>query len=83
MVNGRQPRCVGHVLQHSEPAAFCDGFQSGKFELTSNLSVLFFKIKRVDLSDSGLYFCGYFLSGDPVIVSATYLDVLGKIVPLD
>uniref|UniRef100_A0A3Q1J078 Immunoglobulin V-set domain-containing protein n=1 Tax=Anabas testudineus TaxID=64144 RepID=A0A3Q1J078_ANATE len=70
-----KPHCVSSIFKPSEPASFCDGFQNGKFETTSNMSTVFLKIKRVDLSDSGLYFCGYYIINNPVIVHATYLDV--------
>lgn len=80
IVNRTQPLCVSSMFKPAEPASFCSGFQSGKLEMSSNLSTVFLKIKQVDLSDSGLYFCGYIVLRDPVIVSATYLDVRGKIV---
>ncbi|XP_033182400.1 uncharacterized protein LOC113157822 [Anabas testudineus] len=70
-----KPHCVSSIFKPSEPASFCDGFQNGNFETTSNMSTVFLKIKRVDLSDSGLYFCGYYIINSPVIVHATYLDV--------
>uniref|UniRef100_A0A8D0AL73 Ig-like domain-containing protein n=1 Tax=Sander lucioperca TaxID=283035 RepID=A0A8D0AL73_SANLU len=48
---------------------------SGKFNMTSNTTTLFLNINHVDLSDSGLYFCGFYSDGKPVIVSGTYLKV--------
>uniref|UniRef100_A0A4W6CWR9 Ig-like domain-containing protein n=1 Tax=Lates calcarifer TaxID=8187 RepID=A0A4W6CWR9_LATCA len=61
-------------------ASYSDGFQNGKFNMTSNSTTLFLNIKPVDLSDSGLYFCGLPTTGNSVISSATYLKVQGKIV---
>lgn len=78
LVNRTQPRCIAYIYSSSEPASFCSGAENGKFELTSNTSTLFLKIKPVNLSDSGLYFCGYYLNSWSVIVSATYLNVQGK-----
>ncbi|XP_044039105.1 uncharacterized protein LOC122869830 isoform X4 [Siniperca chuatsi] len=63
--------------------SFCDGYQNGKFNMTSNTTTLFLKIKQVDLTDSGLYFCGFYSAGNSVIVSATYLKVQGSDEPHD
>uniref|UniRef100_A0A3Q3IHU1 Ig-like domain-containing protein n=1 Tax=Monopterus albus TaxID=43700 RepID=A0A3Q3IHU1_MONAL len=70
-----KPQCICHLFKSTEPAKFCDGFQNGKYEATSNVSNLFLKMKLVELSDSGLYFCGYYITRTPVIVEATYLEV--------
>ena len=80
VVSRSQPRCVSQMFRTADPAKLCDGFQSGKFEMSSNISTLFLRIKQVNSSDSGLYFCGFYLSRAPVIVSSTYVQVQGKIV---
>ncbi|XP_008285396.1 T-cell surface glycoprotein CD8 beta chain-like [Stegastes partitus] len=67
--------CVSSMFKASEPDRLCEGVQRGKFEMTSNMSTVFLSIKHVDLSDSGLYFCGYMLSKNPVVVDATNLEV--------
>lgn len=59
----------------SEKVFSCDG---KKFCTSSNTSVVFLKIKQVNSSDSGLYFCGEKLNDKLVIVTGTYLKVQGK-----
>ncbi|KAM3591129.1 uncharacterized protein V6R79_022934 [Siganus canaliculatus] len=63
----------------AEPASFCRSFRNGKFELSSNSLTLVLKIKNVDSSNSGLYFCGFWTSGGAVIVNASYLQVQGNV----
>uniref|UniRef100_A0A4W6D5I4 Ig-like domain-containing protein n=1 Tax=Lates calcarifer TaxID=8187 RepID=A0A4W6D5I4_LATCA len=70
-----KPSCISTIYTSSRPASFCDGFQNDRFEVTSNSSTVFLKIRKVDSSDSGLYFCGYHITSNPVIVGATYLEV--------
>ncbi|XP_038586381.1 uncharacterized protein LOC119911552 [Micropterus salmoides] len=67
--------CISSMFSSDTNATFCDGFQNNKFNMTSNTTTIFLKIKQVDLSDSGLYFCGFYSNGNSVIVSATYLKV--------
>lgn len=74
-----EPQCISFMFEPLKPASFCDGFRNGKFETSSNISTLFLKIKQVNLTDSGLYFCGYYIMTNPVIVGAIYLEVQGKI----
>ncbi|XP_071394025.1 uncharacterized protein [Centroberyx affinis] len=77
LVSRSKPCCIS-TMYSSNDASYCDGFQNDKFEMRSNVSSVFLKIKQVDLSDSGLYFCGVYLSGHTVIVNATYLKVQEK-----
>ncbi|XP_039460979.1 uncharacterized protein LOC120435425 isoform X2 [Oreochromis aureus] len=58
------------------------GFKTGKFEMTKNTSDVFLKIKQVDVSDSGLYFCG-FLSEGRLNSSVMQLKVGGTDEPQD
>ncbi|XP_045920823.1 uncharacterized protein LOC123980458 [Micropterus dolomieu] len=67
--------CISSMSNSETSTLFCDGFQNSKFNMTSNTTTIFLKIKQVDLSDSGLYFCGFYSNGNSVIVSATYLKV--------
>uniref|UniRef100_A0A3Q4H7L4 Ig-like domain-containing protein n=1 Tax=Neolamprologus brichardi TaxID=32507 RepID=A0A3Q4H7L4_NEOBR len=67
--------CICSTSQPDEPVSFCKGLQSGKFEMSTNISTVFLKIKQVDLLDSGLYFCGAYLSNYAVIVHATNVEV--------
>ncbi|XP_078020530.1 uncharacterized protein LOC144459773 [Epinephelus lanceolatus] len=67
--------CISSMLTSDTKALLCDGFQNGKFNMASNTTTLFLTIKPVDVSDSGLYFCGISPDGKSVIDSATYLNV--------
>uniref|UniRef100_A0A8C9X9W0 Ig-like domain-containing protein n=2 Tax=Sander lucioperca TaxID=283035 RepID=A0A8C9X9W0_SANLU len=68
---------ISSMQSSDSNASVYDGFQNGKFNMTSNTTTLFLNINHVDLSDSGLYFCGFYSDGKPVIVSGTYLKVQG------
>ncbi|XP_068569912.1 uncharacterized protein [Cebidichthys violaceus] len=83
VVKGSQPRSICFIYKPPENATFSDGFKNGKFEMRTNISTVFLKIKQVNSSDSGLYFCGYYLMNNPVIFNATYLEVQGSGEPHD
>ncbi|XP_026208384.1 uncharacterized protein LOC113157245 [Anabas testudineus] len=77
LVNRTKTNCIALISKSNSRPEFCDGFLKGKFEMGTNVSTVFLKIKQVDLSDSGLYFCQFFFGGRSVY-SVTYLTVEGS-----
>ncbi|XP_070711346.1 uncharacterized protein [Pempheris klunzingeri] len=74
VVNRTKPSCISSLLFSSDEAKFCNGFQNG-YEMSSNISTVFLTIKQVNVSDSGLYFCGSYIKGHIVTSDATSLRV--------
>ncbi|XP_030609879.1 uncharacterized protein LOC115797439 [Archocentrus centrarchus] len=64
--------CISSMCSSDSNVSFCDGFQNGKFSMTSNTTELFLSIKQVDLSDSGLYFCGEKNNGNSAFTNGTF-----------
>ncbi|XP_022607992.1 uncharacterized protein LOC111226946 [Seriola dumerili] len=77
LVNRTKASCISSMYKAENEASFCDGFQN-RFEMSSNISNVFLKIKRVDLSDSGLYFCGFYKDAHTVITDTIHLYVQGN-----
>uniref|UniRef100_A0A3Q1J738 Immunoglobulin domain-containing protein n=1 Tax=Anabas testudineus TaxID=64144 RepID=A0A3Q1J738_ANATE len=77
LINDSQARCISVMINSKSKVEFCSEFHNEKFEMSSNITVLFLKIKQVDLSDSGLYFCGFYTSGRPIF-SVNHLNVEGS-----
>uniref|UniRef100_A0A8C4I2L0 Immunoglobulin V-set domain-containing protein n=1 Tax=Dicentrarchus labrax TaxID=13489 RepID=A0A8C4I2L0_DICLA len=65
LVNGTKASCITVKITSDNAVVYCDGFSKEKYEMTSNISTVFLKIKHLELSDSGLYFCGFYESGRP------------------
>uniref|UniRef100_A0A8C9X723 Ig-like domain-containing protein n=1 Tax=Sander lucioperca TaxID=283035 RepID=A0A8C9X723_SANLU len=78
LVNTSNVSCVS-VMYNADTAEYCNGFQNGRFNMSTNISTLFLQIKQVNVSDSGLYFCGFYTSGN-LLFSVTYLNVEGKFI---
>uniref|UniRef100_A0A4W6DPW3 Ig-like domain-containing protein n=1 Tax=Lates calcarifer TaxID=8187 RepID=A0A4W6DPW3_LATCA len=74
LVNRTEVSCVSAMYKSDGEASFCDGFQN-RFEMSSNITAVFLKIKRVDFSDSGLYFCGFYINAHTVISNTVHLNV--------
>ncbi|KAK2862705.1 hypothetical protein Q5P01_002238 [Channa striata] len=77
LVNGTKPRCISSMYKSDNQTTYCDGFKHG-FEMSSNMSTVFLKIQQVDLSNSALYFCGFYIGKHTVISSAVHLNVQGN-----
>ncbi|XP_041841447.1 uncharacterized protein LOC121639912 isoform X1 [Melanotaenia boesemani] len=77
LVNTTKFSCISFMYSvHSKPE-YCDGFKDGSFEMNLDISTVFLKIKKVEISDSGHYFCGFYGSG-LVNLSVVHLHVKGS-----
>ncbi|XP_023821716.1 uncharacterized protein LOC111946309 [Oryzias latipes] len=72
--DGRNATIISSMITSESNVSMKDGFKE-RFFMTSNITHVFLNIKNVNLSDSGLYFCGHRGSTSAVIFGATYLLV--------
>uniref|UniRef100_A0A668TRY8 Ig-like domain-containing protein n=1 Tax=Oreochromis aureus TaxID=47969 RepID=A0A668TRY8_OREAU len=70
VVNMTKTSCISSLFGSHGQASFCNGFRNGKFNMSSNNTSVFLKITQVDLSDVGLYFCGFYVNKHTVISNA-------------
>uniref|UniRef100_A0A087XXQ1 Immunoglobulin domain-containing protein n=1 Tax=Poecilia formosa TaxID=48698 RepID=A0A087XXQ1_POEFO len=57
LVNRTRISCISVSLSGS--TRYCDEFKSGSFNIWSNSSTSVLRINQLNVSDSGLYFCGF------------------------
>ncbi|XP_063325138.1 uncharacterized protein LOC134624085 [Pelmatolapia mariae] len=77
VVNKTKTSCISSMFGSHGQASFCDGFQNGKFNMSSNVTSVFLKITEVSLSDAGLYFCGFYVDVHIIISNAVELRFEG------
>ncbi|XP_050923472.1 uncharacterized protein LOC127139586 isoform X1 [Lates calcarifer] len=77
LYNKTKISCISSMYGSEGEASFCDGFQNGKYEMSSNITTISLKIKQVDVSDSGLYLCGFYISRHTRL-TVTDLNVQGS-----
>uniref|UniRef100_A0AAQ5YVQ8 Ig-like domain-containing protein n=1 Tax=Amphiprion ocellaris TaxID=80972 RepID=A0AAQ5YVQ8_AMPOC len=59
LISGANVSCISSMSSSEAKVVPCNGFHSDKFDMTSNITNLFLNIRTVDVSDSGLYLCGF------------------------
>ncbi|XP_017165798.1 T-cell surface glycoprotein CD8 beta chain-like [Poecilia reticulata] len=75
VIHGTKPSCISSMYGSESEPSYCHGFQSEKFNMSSNKTTVFLQIKQVDLMDSGLYFCGFYIKKHTIVGSATELII--------
>ncbi|XP_040887425.1 uncharacterized protein LOC121177246 [Toxotes jaculatrix] len=66
LINRTRVNCISIMRNSEATTEYCDGYDNGNFEMRYAGPSVFLKIKQVDLSDSGLYFCGFKTDGCPI-----------------
>uniref|UniRef100_A0A3Q2VT32 Ig-like domain-containing protein n=1 Tax=Haplochromis burtoni TaxID=8153 RepID=A0A3Q2VT32_HAPBU len=79
VINATKTSCISSMFGSHGQASFCNGFQNGKFDMSSNVTSVFLKMTEVGLSDVGLYFCGFYVDVHIIISNAVELKFDGKL----
>uniref|UniRef100_A0A3Q2WYS0 Uncharacterized LOC106632560 n=1 Tax=Haplochromis burtoni TaxID=8153 RepID=A0A3Q2WYS0_HAPBU len=82
VINTTKTSCISSMFGSHGQASFCNGFQNGKFNMSSNVTSVFLKMTEVGLSDVGLYFCGFYMDVHIIISNAVELRFEGKCIHL-
>uniref|UniRef100_A0A3B3CH18 Ig-like domain-containing protein n=1 Tax=Oryzias melastigma TaxID=30732 RepID=A0A3B3CH18_ORYME len=70
---------IASMMTAESYATVQEVYKNGRFQMSSNSTHVSLCISKVDFSDSGLYFCGFYKNSDVVIFDATSLQVKGEI----
>uniref|UniRef100_A0A8D0ATV6 Ig-like domain-containing protein n=1 Tax=Sander lucioperca TaxID=283035 RepID=A0A8D0ATV6_SANLU len=81
VVNRTKASFISAMFSSTVKPFYSDGIQNGRFNMSTNISTLFLQIKHVDVSDSGLYLCGFYIGG-PFHFNAIHLNVKAKLMSL-
>ncbi|XP_049923946.1 uncharacterized protein LOC126404620 isoform X2 [Epinephelus moara] len=81
VVNRTKASWISTMFSSKSTSQYCDGCKNGAFEISSNTSAASLKMKKVNVSDSGLYFCVAFTQN--TVLSTTHLNVTGSDEPHD
>ncbi|XP_031144320.1 uncharacterized protein LOC116042319 isoform X2 [Sander lucioperca] len=54
---------ISTMISSTGKPLYSEGIQNGRFSMSTNISTLSLQIKHVDVSDSGLYLCGFYIEG--------------------
>ncbi|XP_054457051.1 uncharacterized protein LOC129093159 [Anoplopoma fimbria] len=82
LVNRSKASCISVMINSGQNVSYYEGFRNEKFEMRTNITTVSLKIQKVDLSDSGIYFCVFYQSGRPQF-SVIHLNVKGSGEPND
>ncbi|XP_039677600.1 uncharacterized protein LOC120572372 isoform X1 [Perca fluviatilis] len=63
VVNRTKASWISTMTRSTGKPLYRDGIKNGRFNMSTNISTLFLQIKHVDVSDSGLYLCGFYIEG--------------------
>ncbi|XP_028419509.1 uncharacterized protein LOC114545440 [Perca flavescens] len=77
VVNRTKASFISAMFSSTGIPFYSNGIKTGRFNMSTNISTLFLQIKHVDVSDSGLYLCGFYIGG-PFHFSAIHFNVNGS-----
>uniref|UniRef100_A0A3B3CEB9 Ig-like domain-containing protein n=1 Tax=Oryzias melastigma TaxID=30732 RepID=A0A3B3CEB9_ORYME len=75
--NSFKVSCISSMFGSGGDPSLCRGFEGGKFAMSSNNSFVSLNISEVNESDSGLYFCGFYVNKHTIIGDVTQLIIEG------